>query len=341
MDNGDVLILKGEEVRSLLQGREAELIQVVRRAYIAHANGNISLPHSTFLRFPDDPGNRIIALPAYLGEEFELAGVKWISSFPANIDKGLDRASGILLLNSARTGRIEAILDASIINAKRTAASAVLAAQTLQVAVALTSVGLIGCGVINLEIAKFTLATFASARKFVLFDLSAPHAAQFKERCHELFGDIEIEIAPDVETVFKHCSLVSFATTAAEPTIDDLSSCLAGSAILHVSLRDLTPKVILACDNIVDDTDHVCRAQTSIHLTEQLVGNRDFIRCHLSDILVGRAPGRKSEPDIAVFSPFGLGILDIAVGKFTVELARKNGVGTLIPAFLPEPWART
>lgn len=341
MNNGDVLILRGQEVKALLDGREAELMSLVGRAYVAHGNGNSSLPHSTFLRFPDDPGSRVIALPAYLGEEFELAGVKWIASFPANLDKGLDRASGILILSSAQTGRPSAILDASIINAKRTAASAVLAAKTLQGERETKSAGLIGCGVINFEIARFMLATLPGVRKFILFDLNAHNADQFKKRCNEAFEDIEIAIAPDIETVFRDCSLISFATTAGVPYVRDLSSCTAGTIILHVSLRDLAPEVILSCDNIVDDADHVSRAQTSIHLTEQLVGNRDFIRCPLSDILAGRSAHRKSEQDITIFSPFGLGVLDIAVGKFTAELARQNDIGTIITSFLPEPWART
>ncbi|MGA9770098.1 MAG: 2,3-diaminopropionate biosynthesis protein SbnB [Blastocatellia bacterium] len=340
MNNGDVLILRGQEVKALLDGREAELMNLVGRAYVAHGNGKSSLPHSTFLRFPDDPGSRVIALPAYLGGEFELAGLKWIASFPANLDKGLDRASGILILSSAETGRPEAILDASIINAKRTAASAVLAAKTLHGARAADSVGLIGCGVINFEIARFILATVAGVRKFILFDLNAHNADQFRKRCNQAFADVEIDVAQDLETVFQNCSLISFATTAGVPYVHDISSCIAGSTILHVSLRDLAPEVILACDNIVDDADHVSRAQTSIHLTEQLVGNRDFIRCPLSDILSGRSAGRKSEDDIAIFSPFGLGILDIAVGKFTAELARQSGAGTIIESFLPEPWAR-
>ena len=58
MNNGDVLILRGQEVKALLDGREAELMSLVGRAYIAHGNGNSSLPHSTFLRFPDDPACR-------------------------------------------------------------------------------------------------------------------------------------------------------------------------------------------------------------------------------------------------------------------------------------------
>src|SRR5919202_4893474 len=118
MDHADILILKGDDVRSLLAGREIELMRTVQRAYEAHGAGNSSLPHSTFLRFPDEPSNRFIALPAYLGAGFDIAGMKWIASFPANHDLGLDRASAVVILNSPRTGRPEAIIEGSIISAK-------------------------------------------------------------------------------------------------------------------------------------------------------------------------------------------------------------------------------
>ena len=338
-DDGDIAILRGSEVRAVLAGRELEVIQAVRMAYQTHGNGDSSLPHSTFLRFPDQPRHRIIALPAYLGGECRIAGVKWVSSFPDNLKLGLDRASAVVILSSPDTGRPEAVLEGSAISAKRTAASAALAAQCLLNGENVGRVGLIGCGVINFEIARFLLTVFPEVQTFVVFDKDEARARQFDSKCQASFDGIEVEIANDVNAVLRDCLVVTLATTALAPHIHDLRDCAPGSAILHISLRDLSPEAILTSDNVVDDIDHVCRAETSVHLAEQRVGNREFIRCTLADILSGRAPARKDSESIAVFSPFGLGVLDLAVGKLVRDLAFQQGLETVIDSFLPSPWA--
>jgi 2,3-diaminopropionate biosynthesis protein SbnB len=340
MNNDEMLILRGQEIFSLLEGQENTLIDIVRKAYEAHGRGDSSLPHSTFLRFPDDEGNRIIALPAYLGDEFNVAGVKWVSSFPGNIKMGMERASAVIILNSPRTGRPEAVMEGSIISAKRTAASAALAARCFHDGHKNGRAGIIGTGLINFEIIKSLRAVCPEIDTFVIFDIDEARAAQFKNRCLETFGRIEVRVEKDLNEVLKKCALISFATTAARPYVTDLSDCPADATILHVSLRDLSPQVILSADNVTDDISHVCRAGTSLHLAEQLVGHRDFIRCTLADVLRGDAPVRKGAESRMIFSPFGLGVLDLAVGRYVYELATRRGMGTGVGGFFPDPWTK-
>ncbi|HEU4596771.1 MAG TPA: 2,3-diaminopropionate biosynthesis protein SbnB [Pyrinomonadaceae bacterium] len=334
MPETDILILGGRETQALLAGRERDIIEAVRDAYVTHGRGESSLPHSTFLRFPDNPDNRIIALPAYLGGDFGVAGLKWIASFPGNLERGMERASAVLVLNSTETGRPEAILEASLISAKRTAASAALAAQTLHSG-PVERAALVGCGLINFEIARFLRTAFPSLKGFVIYDIKEARASEFAARCAREFGPVEVETVADAGRALASAGLISLATTALSPNIRDLSACPAGATILHVSLRDLTPETILSSDNVVDDVDHVCRAQTSVHLAEQLTGARGFIRCTLADILDGRAAARGGDGRAVVFSPFGLGVLDLAVGKLVYEEGRRGGVGTTLGAFLP------
>lgn len=337
-DAGDEILLLGfEDVRALLDGREAEVMRAVEAAYVAHWRGQSSLPHSVFLRFAHRPADRIIALPAYLGGEFDAAGLKWVSSFPGNHEAGLERASAVVILNSARTGRPRAILEGSVISARRTAASAALAAARLHGEAYAGPVGMVGCGPINLEVARFLLSVYPRATEFVLHDLDEGRARRFAEELAGLSGAASARVAADAAEVLGAAPLVSFATTTARPHVSDLSACPAGATVLHVSLRDLSPEAILAADNVVDDVDHVCRAETSIHLAERLTGARDFIRCTLAEVLSGEAPARAEGggPAPAVFSPFGLGVLDVAVSDLVVRLARERGVGQVVRGFLP------
>ena len=331
MVSGDVLTLNAGDVRLLLDGCEQEILTATAAAYRAHGRGESSLPHSLFLRFPADERNRIIALPAYLGDGFGIAGMKWISSFPANLELGLNRASAVIILNSASTGQPQAIIEGSLVSAKRTAASAALAASHLA-AQEPRAVGIIGCGPINYEVTRFLLAVWPALKRFYVFDVDAERAKQFKQRCQGL--NVEAEVVRELTTALRKSEVISFATTAGTPHVSSLSECIPGSTILHISLRDLSPEVILSCDNVVDDVAHVCRAQTSIHLASQWTGNTYFIRCTLADILEGRAAARNDKQALTVFSPFGLGVLDLAVAHLVVERAAEQRRGTLLKNFL-------
>lgn len=328
-----ILTLGGADIAALLQGREQRIIELIGEAYVIHEEGDSCLPHSVFVRFPDRKRERIIALPGYLGGNKDLAGIKWIASFPENHARGISRASAVMVLNSMQTGRPQAFMEGSIISAKRTAASAALACDQLHASGDIDTLGIIGCGLINREILRFIASLQRSIGAIRCYDVSAERAADWAESVRGIVGDIPIEFSDDPYDVLARCAVVSFATTAVEPTINDVSMCPKGATLLHISLRDLSPEAILMGENVVDDVEHALRAQTSVHLAEQLSGNRDFLHGALAQVLTGAIPPRADADAISIFNPFGLGVLDLTLGNYAYERAREQGMGTEISDF--------
>src|SRR4051795_12521118 len=97
-------VIPGAQVQQALQGREKEIVELIESTYRLHGAGDSVNPPSYFLRFPDRPTARIIALPASIGGSVRVDGVKWVSSFPDNVRAGIPRASAVLILNDQRTG---------------------------------------------------------------------------------------------------------------------------------------------------------------------------------------------------------------------------------------------
>jgi len=288
LSNNDVLIIGASDVEAALKGREEDVLDAVQKAYETHSRGASSLPHSSFLRFPDSDKDRIICLPAYLGGDYQLAGVKWIASMPDNVSRGMERASAVMILNDRVTGRPAAVVEGSIISKQRTAASAALASRVLAAGEPKT-IGFVGCGPINACVAQFLLKVWPDVGSFVAFDLDPARAVVFGEALLKPRPDADFRVSTSLHKLLSECPMVAFGTTAITPYVDDLEVCPAGATILHISLRDLSAGVILANHNIVDDLDHVNRAATSIHLASAQEGHTDFVHSSLGDILLGNA----------------------------------------------------
>jgi ornithine cyclodeaminase len=326
-------VLTGSDIARLMEGHRAECMTQVEQAYLAHGAGKTVNPHSSFLRFPDRPTARIIALPAYLGGDVEVAGIKWIASYPENVARGIARASATLVLNDPDTGYPFAFMESSLISAARTAASAVSAAERLLGARRATRLAVIGNGLIARHVMTFFRELRWSIGEIALFDSRREAAEQFAANLRATDASFveRITIEPDAGAAFRGADLVVLATVAGAPHIHDPAVLAHKPLVLHLSLRDLDPQLILAAQNIADDVDHLLRQRTSAHLAEEACGNRSFMAGSISDVLrgeLGRATDRAT-----IFSPFGLGVLDLAVGRWLYDRAVTEGLGIDVPDF--------
>jgi ornithine cyclodeaminase len=335
VDAPSFALVTGAQVQQILHGREREIADLVEAVYRLHGAGDSVNPPSYFLRFPDRPSSRIIALPASLGGPLRVDGLKWVSSFPENISSGLPRASAVLILNDPATGYPFACLESSVISATRTASSAALAAGKLSAGrVRPSRVGFIGTGLIARYLHTHLTATGWEFEETGVHDLSAESATGFRGYLERSGAPGRVTVHDSAESLIRSSDLVVFATVAGEPHVHDPSWFEHHPLVLHVSLRDLAPEILLASANFVDDVEHCLKADTSPHLAERLTGSRDFIDGTLDDVLTGRVTVPTDRT--VVFSPFGLGVLDLAVGRFVHDELARRGELHVVAGFFNE-----
>ena len=322
-------IVGGPAIGAFLGAHRTEVIECVRETYRLHHSGSTINPDSYFLRFPDKPSSRIIALPARISAANDVAGIKWISSFPENRLANMQRASAIVVLNDMATGFPYACLEGSLISAARTAASAALAAELLHHEKRTDSLAIVGAGPIATAVVDYLLAAGWKINRAKVYDLTAARAADF---CRNLADKgLNGEVSASADDAIRGSDLVLFATTAAKPHIEDPNLFSPRQTVLHISLRDLGVPVILSAFNVVDDIEHSMKAQTSVHLTEQATGGRAFVAGAIGSLIDGSV-----KPDatrVRIFSPFGLGVLDLMLASLIYRSAVATGAAVEVGDF--------
>jgi ornithine cyclodeaminase len=192
------------------------------------------------------------------------------------------------------------------------------------------TLAVIGTGIIARSTVEWLLFRNWDFRRIKLYDVDPNESAHFSKWLRDQ-RNLPTTIQDCLEDATSGSSLILFTTTALEPYLADKELFAHSPTVLHLSLRDIGTNVILASQNIVDDVDHCLKAKTSLHLTEMETGNRNFVSGSLVDVLEKRFKLDHQRPRI--FSPFGLGVLDVAVGNFVLEAAKSSGEAIELPDF--------
>ena len=142
MNVGKVLYLSRRDVETIhLPMRE--VIDALEAMFKEKGAGKVEMPPKPGIHTRLDAF--IHAMPAYI-PSLESAGMKWVSGYPANQQKGLPYITGLLILNDPETGIPIAVMDCTWITAKRTGAATGIAARYLARQDSST-VGIVACGV--------------------------------------------------------------------------------------------------------------------------------------------------------------------------------------------------
>ena len=321
-------------------------------------NGNshgcmISFPENP--EFPEMPKNgpdrRFMAMPAYVGGKFDLAGMKWYGSNVDNRDKGLPRSILMVMLNDKETGAPLSLMSGNLISAYRTAAVPGVGVKHF-VKKGSRVMGIVGPGVINCIAVK----TFAAVCP-TLDTLKIKGRGQASiDRCIEFVKENvpqikNIVVCDTLEACIRDSDVVNFATSTAmgvgEASYPFVQTewikpgavmCLPGAANFEESLI-LNPKTKLLVDNIklyeAWATEYPYPTYDTVYILGSKLmdlaheGKLDKSRIHdLGAILNGKLPGRESDDQIVLYSVGGMPVEDVAWGKEVYDYAKANGIGT-------------
>ncbi len=305
-------------------------IAIVEEALRLHAKGEAIAPKKSSILWSDDLDSderlgRVMAMPAYVGGDLDVVGMKWIPSVPDNAARGLPRGIGVVLLSDRETGLPIAVLDGTVVSAMRTGAIGGIATRAL--ANPGSSIAtLLGAGV-QARTQLMALERTLALEEVRVHDVVAGRAAEFCER--ERRAGFRLAPVDDPAEACAGSAVVVAATMADAPFVPP-EWLEPGSVFISISSLDPTLELIAACDVWVTD---VWEHETGHHsrpfaraLAAGVVAREQVVQ--LGDLLVGNVSGRTARDQRIFVSPVGVGIEDVAEAWRVVRRARELGIGT-------------
>jgi N-[(2S)-2-amino-2-carboxyethyl]-L-glutamate dehydrogenase len=307
--------------------RWEETIDVIEATVNVLHQNDFAQPVKPYLRYRDLK-NRIISMPAFVGGRFNVAGIKWIASFPDNHKVQLPRAHSVMIINDSGTGEPIGIINTGQLSAIRTASVSGLMIRYFlkQRPKRKIRVGIIGWGPIGRFHLRMCHAILGEAIEEVfLYDLKDIDAGTI-----DFFPREKISIVDQWSKAYSHADIFITCTVSDRPYIDAAPK--SGSLHLNVSLRDYKTDVYNHFFGaiIVDNWEEVCRENTDIermYLEKKLQKSDTH---SITDVVNGNCLEQLAAEKPILFNPMGMGVFDVAMAKYYLDLSQATRQGTAL-----------
>lgn len=317
-------------------------IKAVERAFKLLNERHVKIPNKIVMELP--PGERergrMNALAAYVGGDWEVAGIKWIPSFPKNPYKhDLPRANALIILNDTQTGMPLAVMDGTLLSAMRTGAVGGIGAKYLAREDS-EIVGFIGTGVQARTQAMAFKEVLPNLKEIRGYNPIKEKLLRDMEEIKELTG-IDTTTTASPKNAVEKADVIMTATTANEPIVKN-AWVKKGSLFVHIgSYVEEEYMVVQRSDKIVvDDWEIVKHRKTPIlarMYNEGFIKDKD-IYANLDEIVAGKKLGRENDNERIFFAPIGMPHEDIAIASMIYERAKKEGVGQILRLWTKPVW---
>lgn len=319
------------------------------------ANGNshgsmVSFPESSpFPEMPvDGPDRRFMAMPAYLGGKFDMAGMKWYGSNVENKEKGLPRSILMLTLNDKDTGAPLAYMSANILSAYRTGAVPGVGFKYFAREDAET-IGIVGPGVMSKTALAAAMAVRPSIKTVKVKGRGKASLDKFIAHVKSEYPGVEVYAVDSIEEAVRDSDIVSVSTSS--PTGDPSlypyiaeewikpGAIIESTAALRFDEDFIVNRARTVTDNIMLyeawEEEYAPKAYNTVPIpavyVQDLIAEGKMTSGQiddLGDVLTGKIPVHRKEGEIVIYSVGGMPTEDVAWGTMVYRNALAKGIGT-------------
>ncbi len=294
--------------------RRFDAVSLMEEAFSAWSSGLCVIPPVGELIFDEACGETHIKYGYIKGEEDYV--VKIASGFYNNSSIGIPSSQGVVLLFSALTGELRAVmLDEGVLTNERTAAAGAVAAKYMAPR-EVRGIGIVGAG-IQAKLQLKYLENVVDCRKVYLWSHDVTETYGFVEDFRD--SSYEIEVVSSTEELCNRSGLIVTATPSQSPLI--MSEYVKpGTHITAVGSDtaekiELEPELLEKAGCVAVDSIEQSRSRGEVFRATAAGINLKETLCEIGDLINGRIVPRKTEDSITVADLTGIAVQDLKIAR--------------------------